>query len=87
MAKTRLQELRESLGLTRTELAKRSDVSTRTIKRLEDPDDPGRDNVTDVMKFRVLNGLNEERQAKRRSEWSFAQVFPEASGAGDSHVA
>ena len=77
MAKSRLRELREREGLTATELARLSDVSTRTIKRLEKLDDPAREQVTEVTKYKVINGLNDARLSKQRSEFGFPVVFPE----------
>ena len=75
--KTRLQKFREREGLTATALSRSADVSARTIKRLENLVDPARPQVTDVTKYKVLNGLNDARVSNQPPELTFAEVFPD----------
>jgi transcriptional regulator with XRE-family HTH domain len=75
MPKTPLQRYREREGLRSTDLARRSGVSARTIKRLESDHQSERDKVTEVTRYRVLNGLNEARREHEKPELTYDEVY------------
>lgn len=59
--KNKVKESRESEAISRAELARVSNLSEKTIKRVED----GTRSFTSVTKNRIVNGLNSLKNSKR----------------------
>ena len=75
----RLETIRVELGLSKAELARLSDLSEKTITRLEDQMDGHRENgerFRAVTYSRILNALNSVRRKIGKAELSQADVFP-----------
>ena len=69
----RLREMREMLGLTRADLARLSDVSDKTIARVES----SQRGFREVTYRRILNGLNMGRNRRGLASLSFDSLFKE----------
>jgi transcriptional regulator with XRE-family HTH domain len=71
----RLKDRRTSEGLTITELARLSNISTKVISQterlLKDP--------TEVTKRKILNGLNAARKPGEKP-YDFEYIFPRTDG-------
>jgi transcriptional regulator with XRE-family HTH domain len=71
----RLRDRRISEGLTITELARFSNISTKVISQterfLKDP--------TEVTKRKILNGLNAAKKSKEKP-YDFEYIFPRMDG-------
>jgi transcriptional regulator with XRE-family HTH domain len=79
MKGNRLKERRTAEGLTITELARLSKISTKVISQTErllrEP--------TEVTKRKILNGLNVARKQKEKA-YDFEYIFPKTDGDGSN---
>jgi predicted transcriptional regulator len=67
-----LHEYREEVGLSKTDLAKLSDLSDKTIARIEKQKETFRSTTY----RRVFNALNKARRKESMAELKFDDVFP-----------
>jgi transcriptional regulator with XRE-family HTH domain len=72
-AQNNLRSIRTNEGLTITDLARLSKVSTKTISRLEE----GSRNVAPATKAKVIKGLN--KVSDKLKEYTLEDVFPRDS--------
>lgn len=69
-ARNRVKDVRETEGLSQSQLANFSGVSEKTISRLES----AKRSFTEVTKHKVVNGFN--RNKDRLKLYSYTEVFP-----------
>jgi transcriptional regulator with XRE-family HTH domain len=70
-APNRLAEIRNTEGLSQSELAKLANLNSRTISRVES----GRRNVAPTTKGKIIKGLNKYQDKLR--EYTLDYVFPQ----------